>query len=130
MEGEKKVRTLISNHDRKKDAVNMRTYSKRYLECPLSLGFSVFFYTQFRLLSGTSRPLRRHPKWRQYKHCCLKHVNREPMNNTSLRERLNIEEGNSAMASRVIRQTTDAGFIRLYDSKANRKAYRYVPFWA
>ncbi len=65
-----------------------------------------------------------------YQHCCLKHVNREPMNNTSLRERLNIEEGNSAMASRVIRQTTDAGFIRLYDSKANRKAYRYVPFWA
>lgn len=64
-----------------------------------------------------------------YQHCCLKYVNREPMNNTSLRERLNIEEGNSAIASRVIKQTVEAGFIHLYDPKANRKAYRYVPFW-
>ncbi|WNV05947.1 hypothetical protein RP726_05905 [Candidatus Methylospira mobilis] len=65
-----------------------------------------------------------------YQHCCLKYVNREPMNNTSLRERLNIEEGNSAIASRVIKQTVESGLIRLYDPNANRKAYRYVPFWA
>ncbi|MBE0508463.1 MAG: transcriptional regulator, partial [Marinospirillum sp.] len=65
-----------------------------------------------------------------YQHCCLKYVNREPMNNTSLRARFNIEEGNSAMASRIIKQTVDAGLIRLYDANANRKAYRYVPYWA
>ena len=65
-----------------------------------------------------------------YQHCCLKYVNREPMNNTSLRERFNIDESNSAMASRVIKQTVDAGLIRLYDPKANRKSYRYVPYWA
>ncbi|WP_206618020.1 ATP-binding protein [Hahella sp. KA22] len=65
-----------------------------------------------------------------YQHCCLKYVNREPMNNTSLRERFNIDEGNSAVASRVIKQTLEAGLIHLYDPKANRKAYRYVPFWA
>lgn len=65
-----------------------------------------------------------------YQHCCLKYVNREPMNNTSLRKRLSIEEGNSAIASRVIKQTVEAGLIRLYDPNANRKAYRYVPFWA
>jgi ATP-dependent DNA helicase RecG len=65
-----------------------------------------------------------------YQHCCLKYVNREPMNNTSLRERLNIEENNSAIASRVIKQTVEAGLIRLYDPNANRKVYRYVPFWA
>jgi len=40
-----------------------------------------------------------------YQHCCLKYVNRESMNNTSLRERFNIEEGNSAIASRIIKQT-------------------------
>lgn len=62
--------------------------------------------------------------------CCLKYVNREPMNNTSLRERFRIDEGNSAMASRIIKQTIDAGLIRLYDPKANRKVYRYVPYWA
>ncbi|WP_200875032.1 hypothetical protein [Methylomarinum vadi] len=65
-----------------------------------------------------------------YQHCCLKYVNRVPMNNTSLRERLNIDESNSAIASCVIKQTVEAGLIRLYDPKANRKAYRYVPFWA
>lgn len=65
-----------------------------------------------------------------YQHCCLKYVNREPMNNTSLRERFSIAEGNSAIASRVIKLAVDAGLIRLHDPKANRKAYRYVPFWA
>ncbi|MCK4840527.1 MAG: transcriptional regulator, partial [Methylococcales bacterium] len=65
-----------------------------------------------------------------YQHCCLKYVNKEPMNNTSLRERLSINEGSSAVVSRLIKQTIDAGLIRLYDPKANRKFYRYVPFWA
>jgi predicted HTH transcriptional regulator len=65
-----------------------------------------------------------------YLHCCLKYVNREPMNNASLRERFDIDEGNSAMASRVIKQTVEAGMIRLYDPNANRRAMRYVPFWA
>ena len=65
-----------------------------------------------------------------YLHCCLKYVNKEPMNNATVRQRFNIEEGNSAMASRVIKQAVDAGMIRLYDAKANRKEWRYVPFWA
>lgn len=65
-----------------------------------------------------------------YQHCCLRYVNRESMNNTSLRARFNIDEGNSAIASRIIKQTIEAGLIRLYDPKANRKAYRYVPYWA
>ena len=65
-----------------------------------------------------------------YLHCCLKYVNREPMNNTSLRERFKIDKANSAMASRLIKQTMEAGLIRLYDDKANRKLWQYVPFWA
>ncbi len=65
-----------------------------------------------------------------YLHCCLKYVNREPMNNTSLRQRFKFDEANSAMASRVIKQTVDAKLIRLYDINANRKAWRYVPYWA
>jgi predicted HTH transcriptional regulator len=65
-----------------------------------------------------------------YLYCCLKYLNHEPMNNTSLRARFKIEDGNAAMASRVIKQATEAGLIRLYDPKANRKVLRYVPFWA
>jgi ATP-dependent DNA helicase RecG len=34
------------------------------------------------------------------------------------------------MASRVIKQAVEAKLIRLYDPNANRKAYRYVPYWA
>ncbi|MFT4924348.1 MAG: ATP-dependent DNA helicase RecG [Phenylobacterium sp.] len=65
-----------------------------------------------------------------YMHCVLKYLNQEPMNNTSIRERFNISEGNSAMASRLIKLAIDARLIRLYDRKANRKAWRYVPFWS
>ncbi len=65
-----------------------------------------------------------------YLHCCLKYVNREPMNNTSLRERFKFDEANSAMASRVIKQALEAKLIRLYDPKANRNVWRYVPYWA
>ena len=65
-----------------------------------------------------------------YLHCCLRYVNREPMNNTSLRERFNIDEGNSAIASRIIKQTLDAGLIYLHDPAANRKMWRYVPYWS
>jgi len=64
-----------------------------------------------------------------YMHCCLKYVNKEHMNNASLRERFKIEAKNSAMVSRVIKQATEANLIRLYDPKANRNSWRYIPFW-
>lgn len=65
-----------------------------------------------------------------YLHCCLRYVNREHMNNTSLRDRLGIEVKNSAMVSRVIKETLIAGLIRPYDPEAGTKAMRYIPHWA
>lgn len=65
-----------------------------------------------------------------YQHCCLKHVHREPMNNTSVRERFGIEEHNKAQASVVIRTAIKAQLIRPYDPDVGPKARRYVPFWA
>lgn len=65
-----------------------------------------------------------------YLHCCLQYVSHKPMNNTSLRERFKVEETYSSSISRVIKQAVDEGLIRLYDPKANRKVWRYVPFWA
>jgi len=44
------------------------------------------------------------------------------MNNNSLHQRFQIDEGNSAMVSRIIKQTIEAGLIRLYDPAANREA--------
>jgi len=67
--------------------------------------------------------------WACYLHCCLSYVNREDMNNGSLRKRFGIEEKNSAVVSRVIKQAIDADLIKLYDPAANRNAWRYVPHW-
>lgn len=65
-----------------------------------------------------------------YLHCCLRYVNREHMNNTSLRDRLGIDVKNSAMVSRVIKDTVSAHLIRPHDPDAGTKAMRYVPHWA
>ena len=40
-----------------------------------------------------------------YQHCCLKYVNKKPMNNTSLRERFSINEKSSATVSRIDRKS-------------------------
>ncbi len=65
-----------------------------------------------------------------YLHACLKYVNRDDMNNTSLRGRFGIDEKNSAVASRIIKEAVDASAIKPYDENASRKYMKYVPFWA
>ena len=65
-----------------------------------------------------------------YLHCCLKYVNREPMNNPSLRERFDIEPKSKSMVTRVINDALEAKVIRLYDPDVGPKARRYIPFWA
>ncbi|MDQ1265945.1 MAG: hypothetical protein QG635_1097 [Bacteroidota bacterium] len=65
-----------------------------------------------------------------YLHSCLKYVQREYMTNTTLRERFGIEDRNSAMVSRVIRDTLDEGRIRIFDDTSSKKFMRYVPWWA
>lgn len=64
-----------------------------------------------------------------YLHSVLKYLSQEPMNNTTVRERFGISVENSAMVSRVIKQATEAGVIKLYDPTAGTKAMRYIPFW-
>lgn len=66
-----------------------------------------------------------------YQHCCLRWVCRDFMTNASLRKRLGIDDPNYPMASRIIKDTTDQGLIRLYDpeNKSNRTR-KYIPFWS
>jgi hypothetical protein len=52
------------------------------------------------------------------------------MTNTSLRDRFGIEAKNSALASRIIKETLEADLIQPYDISASRKFMKYVPFWA
>ena len=65
-----------------------------------------------------------------YLHACLRYVTRQPMTNTSLRERFGIEEKNAATASNLLNEAVDAGVIVIQDSDVGYRLRRYLPFWA
>lgn len=66
-----------------------------------------------------------------YQHCCLKWVMNQQMNNQSLRERFKLPAKKSETASRVLRETQEAGKIKLADPTVKSARYRnYVPIWA
>ena len=65
-----------------------------------------------------------------YLHACLRYVQRDDMTNTTLRERFGIDEKNSAVASRLIKEALDAGLIIPFDENAGRKYMKYLPWWA
>ncbi len=65
-----------------------------------------------------------------YLHASLRREQREPMTNTTLRERFGIEEHNASTASRIIRDALDAGMIKAYDPDQAKRNSRYLPFWA
>lgn len=65
-----------------------------------------------------------------YLHACLRYVQRDFMTNTTLRERFGIEEKNSSMASRIIKDAIGAELIRCHDDTVGSKARKYLPWWA
>jgi ATP-dependent DNA helicase RecG len=65
-----------------------------------------------------------------YLHASLRHEQREPMTNTSLRVRFGIEEHNASTASRIIRDALDANAIKPFDPDQGKRNARYAPFWA
>lgn len=65
-----------------------------------------------------------------YLHSCLRYVNRDFMTNTSLRQRFGIDQKNSAVASRLIKEALQAKRVKPYDDTASRKLMKYIPFWA
>ncbi len=66
-----------------------------------------------------------------YQHCCLRYVMNEKMTNQSLRERFNLSEKKAEAVSRAIRDSVEAGKIKLADPEQASLRYRsYLPFWA
>lgn len=65
-----------------------------------------------------------------YLHACLRHVKHDAMTNSSLRVRFGIEEKNSALASRIIRETVEANLVKPYDEAQGKKYAKYIPYWA
>lgn len=65
-----------------------------------------------------------------YLHACLKKVNHEFVTNASLRERFKVDTRNSAMISRLLNDTCDAGLIKPTEDSLSDRTKKYVPFWA
>jgi ATP-dependent DNA helicase RecG len=65
-----------------------------------------------------------------YLHACLRYVQRDFMTNATLRERFGIEDKNSAMASRIIKDAIEGGLIRCHDETVGSRARKYLPWWA
>lgn len=66
-----------------------------------------------------------------YQHCSLLYVNNQRMTNQTLRDRFKIKEENYSIASRIMRDTLEAGFIKLENpDNKSRKYTAYLPFWA
>lgn len=61
---------------------------------------------------------------------CLKYVETVPVSNSMLRSRFGIDQANSAIVSRVVNDTIEAGLIRIQDASVGAKARRYEPYWA
>jgi predicted HTH transcriptional regulator len=69
--------------------------------------------------------------WACYLHCCLKYVSGEKMSNTTLRERFQITEKNYPIASGIIADTVEKGWIKSFDPSSKSRRYAlYIPFWA
>lgn len=64
-----------------------------------------------------------------YLHACLRYINKEALTNTSLRGRFGIAEQNSATASRIIKETLEAGLLVPADAESSKKYMRYFPWW-
>jgi len=66
-----------------------------------------------------------------YQHCCLTYVSNNKMTNQTLRKRFNIDDKNSAVASRIIRDTLNSGLIKEDNPDNNSKKFKkYLPYWA
>ncbi len=65
-----------------------------------------------------------------YLAACYDYVNEIPVSNSVLRERFGIDERNKASMSRIIKETLDAGLIKIADPDAAVKLRTYIPYWA
>jgi len=65
-----------------------------------------------------------------YFHASLLFVAHERATNTTVRKRFGIAEKNSAVASRLLKDSVDANLIVPYDASVGARAMSYIPIWA
>ena len=65
-----------------------------------------------------------------YQHACLMYEEDMPINNQSVRERFELNKNQASVASRIIAETLEAGFIKPADEEtASKKYMTYIPFY-
>lgn len=84
----------------------------------------LYAHREFRAMDKADRTLA------CYLHACLRYVQRDYMTNTTLRQRFGIDEKNSSMVSRIIKDAIEAGLIRCHDETVGSRARKYLPKWA
>lgn len=65
-----------------------------------------------------------------YIYVCYCYVNGIEATNAALRDRLGVNEKNKAIVSRIIKETVEKRYIRLFDNTTAPRYYRYIPYWA
>ena len=65
-----------------------------------------------------------------YMHSVLRYIQNDFMTNATLRERFGIEAKNTAMVSRIIKETLEEKKISIYDESVGTRARTYVPSWS
>jgi len=66
-----------------------------------------------------------------YQHCCLRYVLLKSTTNQSVRERFGLQPTQMETASRILRDTVQAGRIKIDPTKSNSMKFReYLPDWA
>lgn len=66
-----------------------------------------------------------------YQHTCLQYVSNQLANNQSVRQRFNISKNNTSMASKIIAETLESGYIKPSNPEnISKKFASYIPFWA
>lgn len=65
-----------------------------------------------------------------YQHACLLNEDGERLNNKAVRERFRLTKNQTEIASRIISDTIEAGWIKVYDDGSSSKKFAtYVPFY-
>ena len=65
-----------------------------------------------------------------HQHACLMYEEDMPINNQSVRERFELNKNQASVASRIIAETLEAGFIKPADEEtASKKYMTYIPFY-
>ena len=65
-----------------------------------------------------------------YMHASLRHVGHGYMTNATLRQRFMLQPSDTVVASRIIKESIEAGKVKVHDPTVGNRARKYSPYWA